>query len=222
MSLPGRPKGEYRSAQHEGTPVSADLRWHSAAAERNKAPIAAELQRWLLPAGVLLEVASGTGQHAAHCAALMTAWHWQPSDADPGALASIGAWCQGLANVLPPLSLQVTADDWPGAPIGVDAVFCANMIHIAPWPACTGLMNGVARHLAPHGCLVMYGPFIEAGVATAPSNLAFDADLRGRNAAWGLRHLDDVLGLARDAGLYLQQRVAMPSHNLLLVLARRG
>lgn len=202
--------------------MSVDLRWHSAAAERNKGPIAAELQRWLPPAGLLLEVASGTGQHAAHCAMLMTAWKWQPSDADPGALASIGAWCEGLPNVLPPLPLEVTAGAWPGAPGGVDAIFCANMIHIAPWPACVGLMNGAARHLAPHGCLVMYGPFIEAGVATAPSNLAFDADLRSRNAAWGVRHLDDVLGLACDAGLHLQQRVAMPSHNLLLVLARRG
>ena len=202
--------------------MGTDLRWHSAAAERNKGPIAAELQRLLPAQGLLLEIASGTGQHAAHCASVLPGWRWQPSDADPGALASIGAWCAGLPNVLPPLSLDVMAPAWLGAPAVVDAIFCANMIHIAPWPVCGALMNGASRHLAPQGRLLMYGPYLEQGLATAPSNLAFDADLRRRNAAWGLRPLDEVLDLARGAGLHLHERVAMPANNLLLVLARLG
>ena len=201
--------------------MDTDLRWHSAAAERNKQPIALELQRLLPPQGSMLEIASGTGQHAAHCAATLPGWQWQPSDADPGALASVGAWCKGLPNVLPPLALDVLAATWPGVPEAVDAIFCANMIHIAPWPVCGALINGAARHLSPSGLLILYGPYVEAGVATAPSNLAFDADLRRRNPAWGLRHLGDVLGLAQSAALALQQRVAMPSNNLLLVLGRQ-
>ena len=201
--------------------MGADLRWHSAAAERNKGPIAVELQRLLPAQGLLLEIACGTGQHAAHCAAVMPAWRWQPTDADPGALASVGAWCEGLPNVLPPLALDVMAGVWPGAPAAVDAIFCANMIHIAPWPVCEGLMSGAARHLAPQRLLVMYGPYVEAGVATAPSNLAFDADLRRRNPAWGLRHLDQVLELARGVGLELHQRLAMPSNTMLLALKRQ-
>jgi SAM-dependent methyltransferase len=201
--------------------MDTDLRWHSAAAVRNRGPIVAELLRLLPAQGLLLEIASGTGQHAAHCAAAMTGWQWQPTDADPGALASVGAWCAGLPNVLPPLALDVLAAAWPGVPAAVDAIFCANLIHIAPWPVCGALMRGAARHLAAQGRLVLYGPYVEAGIATAASNLAFDADLRRRNASWGLRHLDEVLGLARGVGLQLQQRIAMPSNNLLLVLARR-
>lgn len=202
--------------------MDGDLRWHSAAAERNKGPIVAELQRLLPPQGLLLEIASGTGQHAAHGASAMPGWRWQPTDADPGALASIGAWCEGLPNVLPPLALDVMARVWPGISARVDAIFCANMIHIAPWPVCAALMQGAARHLAPLGRLVLYGPYIVEDVPTAASNLAFDADLRGRNPAWGLRRLGGVLAEARGAGLLLQERVSMPSNNLLLMLQRSG
>lgn len=202
--------------------MEADLRWHSAAAERNKGPIVAELQRLLPPRGLLLEIASGTGQHAAHGASAMPGWRWQPTDADTGALASIGAWCEGLPNVLPPLALDVMARVWPGLPARVDAIFCANMIHIAPWPVCAALMQGAAWHLAPLGRLVLYGPYFVEDLPTAASNLAFDVDLRSRNPDWGLRRLGDVLAEARGAGLLLQERVSMPSNNLLLVLQRSG
>lgn len=199
-----------------------DLRWHSAAAERNQGPITAQLQRLLPPRGLLLEIASGTGQHAAHAAAALPGWRWQPSDADPGALASIGAWCRAVPGVLRPLPLDVMASAWPGVPAAVDAIFCANLIHIAPWPVCPALMQGAARHLSPAGLLVLYGPYLEAGVPTAPSNEAFDADLRSRNPAWGLRRLDAVLAAAHDAGLRWLERQAMPSNNLMLVFKPAG
>ena len=199
--------------------MQPDARLHSAAAERNQAPIVAQLQRLLPAHGLLLEIASGTGQHAAHAAAAMPAWRCQPSDADDSALASIGAWCQGLPNVLPPLLLDVMATDWP-APKPVDAIFNANMIHIAPWPVCAALMQGAARHLTTHGLLVLYGPFIVDGESTAASNLAFDGDLRWRNPAWGLRRLSDVLRTCRRAGLHLQTQISMPANNLLLAFGR--
>jgi hypothetical protein len=197
-------------------------RLHSPAAERNQAAIATVLQRVLPAAGRALEIASGSGQHAAHFAAALPGWQWQPSDGDAASLPSIHAWCQGIDNVAAPLHLDVMAPLWPGAPAAVDAVFCANLLHIAPWPTCGALMRGAARHLAGAGVLVLYGPYLEHGVPTAPSNLAFDADLRQRNPAWGLRGLHEVLAQAQAAGLHLQERVTMPANNLLLVLARGG
>ena len=199
--------------------MQSDARQHSAAAERNQAPITAQLKRLLPARGVLLEIASGTGQHAAHAAAEMPAWRWQPSDADGDALASIGAWCHGLPNVMPPLLLDVMAADWP-VPTPVDAIFNANMIHIAPWPVCAALMQGAARHLTAQGLLVLYGPFIVEAGSTATSNLAFDADLRRRNPAWGLRQLSDVLETGVRAGLKLQAQISMPANNLLLAFGR--
>ena len=201
--------------------MNKDLRWHSAAADRNQGPIAEQLQRWLPAQGRLLEIASGTGQHAAYAASQLCGWSWQPSDADPGALASIAAWCAGLPNVLPPLLLDVMGDDWPGVPAPLDAVFCANMLHIAPWPVCGALLRGAARHLGAQGLLVLYGPFIVDGEPTAASNTAFDEDLRRRSPAWGIRRLADVLAEAQAAELQLQQRLQMPANNLLLVLGRR-
>jgi hypothetical protein len=203
----------------EALPPSA--RRSSAAAGRNRAPILAVLERVLPARGVALEIASGSGQHAAHFAAALPAWQWQPSDADGGALASIDAWCAGLANVRPAIALDVMRAQWDGAPQRVDAIFCANMLHISPWPTCAGLMRGAARHLAAEGLLVVYGPFVVDGVPTVPSNLAFDADLRARNPAWGLRRLADVSSEAEAAGLDLREREAMPANNLLLVFARR-
>lgn len=200
--------------------MTDDPRRHSPAAERNAAPILAELQRLLPPRGLLLEVASGTGQHAAHCSAGLPGWQWQPSEADADALPSIGAWCQGLPRVLPPLQLDVLQPQWPGVPAQVDAIYCANLIHIAPWACCTALMQGAARHLAPQGLLLTYGPYLEDAVPTAPGNRAFDADLRARNPAWGLRRREDVQAEAARAGLRLRERVAMPANNLLLVWAR--
>jgi hypothetical protein len=195
-------------------------RRHSPAAERNGPPILAALQRVLPPQGLLLEIASGTGQHAAFLSAGLPGWTWQPSDFDAAALPSIAAWCQGLPRVRPPLRLDVLEPDWPGVPAAVEAIYCANMIHIAPWACTAGLMQGAARHLAAEGVLITYGPYLIDDEPPAPSNLAFDADLRRRNPAWGVRRLADVQGEAAAAGLALRERIDMPANNKLLVWAR--
>ncbi|MBW8848241.1 MAG: DUF938 domain-containing protein [Burkholderiales bacterium] len=197
-------------------------RRHSPAAERNGPPILAALQRLLPPSGVLLEIASGSGQHAAFCSAELPGWRWQPSDYDAAALPSIAAWCADLTNVRPPITLNVLDTTWPGVPAQVDAVYCANMIHIAPWACTAGLMRGAARHLAPQGLLITYGPYLLADEPTTPSNLAFDADLRARNPAWGIRRLADVTAEAEAAGLHLRERIDMPANNKLLVWAHAG
>ena len=194
-------------------------RRHSPAAERNRGVILAELQRLLPAQGTALEIASGSGQHAAHFAAALPGWRWLPTDFDATSLPSIDAWCAGLPNVAPAARLDVTAEAWPGVPAPVDLVLCANLLHIAPWAACAGLMRGAARHLAPAGLLLTYGPYLEDDMPTAASNQAFDADLRARNPAWGLRRLADVAQQAGAAGLHLRERVAMPANNLLLVWA---
>ncbi len=198
-----------------------DDRAHSPAAERNGPPILAQLQRLLPARGLLLEVASGTGQHAAFCSAGLPGWQWQPSDWTDQGFSSIRAWCAGQARVRRPVVLDVLQPLWPEVPEVVDAIFCANLIHIAPWACTTGLMQGAARHLSADGVLVTYGPYIEDGVPTAPGNLAFDADLRARDAAWGIRHLNDVATVAAQAGLVLRERVALPANNLLLAWVRQ-
>ena len=204
------------------THMSTDARRHSPAAERNAAPILAELQRLLPSSGHLLEVASGTGQHAATCSAGLADWTWWPTDADPAALPSIRAWCDGLSRVKAPLHLDVLRSPWEGVPTQLDAIFCANMIHVSPWTCCVGLFTGAARHLAPQGLLVTYGPYLEDEVPTAPGNLAFNADLRRRDASWGLRRREDMEELAAELGLTLRERVSMPANNLLLVWCRSG
>lgn len=204
----------------DNPPMTTADRAHSPAAERNAAPILTELQRLLPRSGLMLEIASGTGQHAATFSAGLPGWEWQPTDADGNALRSIGLWCEGLQRVRKPLLLDVTQPEWPGAPAEVDAVFCANLIHIAAWVTCAGLMGGAARHLRPHGVLITYGPYLENGITTAPSNLEFDIDLTTRNPAWGIRRREDVERVAADAGLALRERIAMPANNLLLVWGR--
>jgi hypothetical protein len=200
---------------------------HSPAADRNKAPILEQLRRVLPASGVALEVASGSGQHVAHFAAALAGWCWQPTDGDARSPASIDAWCARLTNVRPALRLDVL-DEASVAVLAVvlsepvDALYCANMLHISPWATCAALMQLAARHLAPQGLLVLYGPYLEAGVTTSPGNLAFDADLRERHPSWGIRPLADVLAQAAAVGLHLRERVAMPANNLLLVLARDG
>ena len=201
----------------------ADSRCHSPAAERNGAPILVELQRLLPEQGLMLEIASGTGQHAASLSAGLPGWQWQPTDFDADSLPSIRAWCAGMPRVRPPVRLDVLSLPWPPeVPPSVDAMFCANMIHIAPWACTAALMQGAARHLAPQGLLVTYGPYLEDGVQTAPGNIAFDADLRARDATWGLRRLAAVVAEAQAVGLQLRDRLAMPANNLLLVWARAG
>ncbi|WP_157268534.1 DUF938 domain-containing protein [Azohydromonas aeria] len=198
-----------------------DARLHSAAAERNREPILRELQR-LLPSegGTLLEVASGSGQHAAWMSAALPHWRWLPSDADARVLPSIAAWCANQPNVLAPLHLDVAAETWAGVPPALDALYCANLLHIAPWQDGLALLRGAGRHLRPGAPLLLYGPFVQDGVPTAASNLAFDADLRARNPAWGLRRLADVSDAAREAGLRFQEQLALPANNLLLVFMR--
>jgi SAM-dependent methyltransferase len=189
----------------------------SPSAARNREPILAVLRRVLPSRGLVLEVASGTGEHAVHCAAGLPELTWQPSDRDPEALASIAAHREqaGLPNLLEPLLLDVTAPAWPLA--RADAIVAVNMIHIAPWRAAERLMSGAERLLASGGVLYLYGPFKEDGRHTAPSNAAFDESLRARDPAWGVRDTADVVALAGRHGFGLVERVAMPANNLSLV-----
>jgi SAM-dependent methyltransferase len=193
----------------------------SPAADRNKTPILTVLQALLPGQGTALEIASGTGQHVAWFANGLPGWTWQPSDARPEALASIQSWVveSAVANVRTPILLDVMSPTWLAHTERVDLIYCANLLHVAPWPACAALMAGAARHLAPGGQLVTYGPYLEDGVATSPGNLAFDASLRAENPAWGIRRKEDVMAAAQQAGLRLMQRHAMPANNLLLVWA---
>jgi len=188
---------------------------------RNRDPILEVLRPRLPASGLVLEIAAGAGEHAVYNAAALPHLEWQPTDPDPEALASIAAWRDHVAlpNLLPPLRLD--ASDPDGWPVDrADAVVNINMIHISPWSAAQGLMAGAAQGLPAGGPLVLYGPYIETDVETAPSNLDFDASLRRRNPAWGVRRLDDVAALAASHGLVLSERIAMPANNLSLVFRR--
>jgi len=193
---------------------------HAPAAGRNREPIAAVLTEELPPSGVVLEIASGTGEHAVHFARTFPHLDWQPSDPDPDARESIATWREeaGLPNLLPPLELDAADADWPLA--NADAVLCINMVHISPVAATEGLVAGAAQLLAPGAPLILYGPYFDAEVETAPSNLAFDRDLRSRNPEWGLRPVEWLDGLAQNAGFRRTRRVAMPANNLTLVYRR--
>lgn len=191
----------------------------SAPSERNKQPIL-EVLRTLLPAqGRALEIASGTGQHAAWFAAHLPQWTWQPTDLKTDLFPDITARAAdaGLDRVLPPLQLDVLAEPWPLQDRRYELVYCANMLHIAPWACCAALMRGAARQLAPQGRLVTYGPYLEDEVPTSEGNLRFDATLRAQDPAWGIRRREDVAQEAQRAGLQLVARHAMPANNLLLV-----
>jgi len=198
-----------------------DPRLTSPATARNRGPILAVLRPRLPAQGLVLEIAAGAGEHAAHNAAALPYLQWQPTDPDPAALVSIAAWRAhaALPNLLAPLQLDAAADTWPLAK--ADAILNINMLHISPWAAAEGLMRGAARLLPPGANLFLYGPYIEHGIPTAPSNLAFDHSLKSRNPAWGIRHLDDVSALAAQHGLTLAERIAMPANNLVLMF-RKG
>ena len=191
----------------------------SPAADRNKAPILRELQRLLPATACVLEIASGTGQHAEHFAAACSGWTWQPTEADAAYLPDIDARCRSHANVRPAMRLDVLATPWPVDAAAYDAMYCANLLHIAPQPVCPALMRGAARHLRSGGTLLLYGPYRVDGQPTAPSNEAFNADLKARDPAWGLRLLSDVQREAETAGLQLRETVPMPANNLLLAFA---
>ncbi|MBC7905298.1 MAG: DUF938 domain-containing protein [Rhodospirillaceae bacterium] len=197
------------------------MKQYAPATNRNREPILAVLKQWLPPQGLVLEIASGTGEHAAFFAANLAGREWQPSDAEPSALASIAAWRDeaGLANLRPPVCLDVRDDMWPVD--RVDAMFCANMIHISPWECTLGLMTGAGRVFGPGGVLVLYGPF-KVGGKTAPSNLSFDADLKARNPAWGVRDLEAVGACAQAVGLDHVDAIPMPANNLCVVWRKRA
>lgn len=206
--------------------MNADLRQHAPACDRNRDPILAVLKRHLPQSGdgLVVEVASGTGQHTAWFAAAFPHLTWQPSDLNQDAHQSIAAWIahEGVTNARPPLRLDATADDWsrllPDVP--PVALLNVNMIHISPWAACEGLM-AKAGALLPEGAhLIMYGPYRRDGAHTAPSNAAFDESLRSRNPEWGIRNLEDVVACAAENGLSHQATVEMPANNLTVVYRR--
>ena len=213
-------------------------RLSSPAAERNRQPILEVLRRVLPLAGRALEIASGSGQHVSWFARHLPQWTWQPTEFAAASLPSIAAWSVldagdvaespdsgarigPLANILPPLQLDVCAAQWPVSG-EFDAITCANMLHASPPATLPGLMAGAGRHLAARGVLVTYGPYLLDDEPLAPSNVEFDAWLKTRDPSWGIRRLADVVAQAHAAGLRLRERVAMPANNLMLVFEREG
>jgi SAM-dependent methyltransferase len=199
---------------------SGDPKQYAEATQRNREPIFAVLERVLPERGLVLEIASGTGEHAAFFAPRLPALTWQPTDRDPQLLDSIAAWRSeaGADNLRAPLLLDVRAPTWPVE--HADAIVCINMIHIAPWAACEALLDGAARVLRPDGVLYLYGPYQKAGHHTSPSNQAFDEGLRRRDPAWGVRDVDEVARAATRRGLQLREEIPMPNHNLSVVFRR--
>jgi SAM-dependent methyltransferase len=198
-----------------------DDRLYAPSAARNREPVFSVLRPYLPERGLVLEIASGSGEHTAYFAAASgPALVFQPSDPDPRARASIDAWTAalGLGNVRPALAFDVTAADWPIA--AADIVICINMIHISPWQAAVGLMRGAGACLPPGGMLYLYGPYRRGGQHTAPSNEAFDRDLRARNPAWGVRDLEAVAALAQSHAFAPPLIHEMPANNLSLILRR--
>jgi SAM-dependent methyltransferase len=200
--------------------MAGDARLYAPAAARNRQPILNVLQQHLPPSGLVLEVASGTGEHVVHFAQACPALTFQPSDPDPAHRASIDAWraALGLANVRPAVALDVMAQSWPVE--AADALVCINMIHISPWAAAEGLMRGAGRLLPPGGLLYLYGPYKRGGQHTAPSNAAFDAGLRAQNPAWGVRDLEAVAALAAVQGFGGPVVIEMPANNLSLLFRK--
>ncbi|SFG25491.1 Protein of unknown function [Novosphingobium sp. CF614] len=201
--------------------MNPDARRRAPAAARNRDPILAVLRAVLPPSGLVLELASGTGEHAVHFARALPGLSWQPSDPDPDALASIAAWreAEGPSNLLAPVALDAAAPRWPVE--RAEALVCINMVHISPWRSTEGLMAGAGRLLPSGNPLVLYGPYRRAGHPIEPGNQAFDADLRRRDPRWGLRDAGDVRACALNSGLVFDQLVEMPANNLCLVFRKR-
>ena len=206
---------------YEGPPAE-DARRSAPAALRNREPIAEVLADWLPEGGTVLEVASGTGEHAAWFAEQFPNLDWQPSDMHPDALASIEAWraASGASNIKPPIALDASAGAWPIE--RADAVLNINMAHISPWAASLGLIVGAARILPEGGPLILYGPWLKDDLETAPSNLAFDADLQARDPQWGLRRVEDFEAAAASHGFQLVEWRRMPANNLMLLFRLAG
>lgn len=226
-------------------PAAGPLR-SAPAALRNRDPIAEVLRDWLPPTGLVLEIASGTGEHAIHFAERFPAIDWQPSDVHSDALGSIEAWREraGLPNIRAPLVIDASSNEWPIGSAdailsinidsdscddrkparkgGFDVVLNLNMVHISPWSAALGLLDGAARVMKPGGALILYGPWLQDGVETAPSNLAFDQQLRERDPEWGLRRAELFDAAASERGFALEQTRAMPANNLMLLFRLEG
>ncbi|MGE4322499.1 MAG: DUF938 domain-containing protein [Sphingobium sp.] len=208
------------SDRRSGGAATDGARRHAPATTRNRDAILAVLRKELPPSGLILEVASGSGEHVVHFAAALPDLDWQPTDPDAAALASIAAWRAeaGLPNVRAPLMLDAAAADWPvGA---VDAALCINMTHISPWAATVGLYTQGAKRLRKGAPMILYGPYFRKGCEAAPGNRAFDDSLRARNAQWGVRWLEDVTGLAEGQGFVRDVVHEMPANNLTLVYRR--
>jgi hypothetical protein len=218
---PGSPRGKVRVTGRFYEQAGSDDRRSAPAAARNVAPIIAVLEQWLPAHGTVLEVASGTGEHAVAFARRFPNLKWQPSDASLDALRSIAAWRAAACSdtLAPPLTLDARNPEWPIE--RADAVLSINMVHISPWTAALGLLDGAARLLGPGAPLILYGPWIEQGVETAASNLAFDADLRRRDPEWGVRVVEGFAEAAALRGFDLAERRAMPANNLMLLLRHR-
>lgn len=203
-----------------GDAPSSQARRHAPATVRNREAIVEVLRDALPASGVVLEVASGSGEHGVYFAGALPNLDWQPSDPDPAALESIAAWQgeAGLANLRPPVVLDAAAVDWP---IGqADVILCINMVHISPWTATIGLFTKGAEVLPQGAPLILYGPYFRKGHPTAPSNLAFDESLRARNGEWGVRWLEDVSKLAEEKGFALDTIHEMPANNLTVIYRR--
>ena len=199
-----------------------DRRQFSPSAARNRDPILAVLQRVLPSAGLVLELGSGTGEHAVHFARHLSALRWLPSDADPAAMASITDWVAhgALSNVLPPLCFDLAATPWPVA--AADAVVAINVLHYSPWPTTPALFAGAAEVLPAGGVVVCYVPYRRGSAHTAPSNAEFDEWLRSIDARFAVRNLETVEAEAQRCGFVLEEVVGMPANNLSLVFRRGG
>src|SRR5690349_2611268 len=201
-------------------PVGADRRCSAPAALRNREPIAEVLAEWLPKSGLVLEIASGTGEHVIHFAGRVPELEWQPTDIHPDALASITAWhgATPLTNVRAPLILDASTSDWPVQQ--ADAVLSINMVHISPWASALGLLAGASRLLRTGAPLILYGPWLGDGLPTVQSNLDFDSDLKRRNPEWGLRRVEGFAAAGEERGFSLVETRAMPANNLMLLLRR--
>ena len=199
-----------------------DLRHSSPSTARNREPILTVLQGVLREDAHVLEVASGSGEHAVYFASVMPGVTWQPSDPDADARASIEAWRSSdvTPNVLPVLDIDLAAPDWNTPQVTYDAIVAINVIHISPWEATLGLMAGAARLLTPQGRLITYGAYKVDGQHTAPSNESFDQWLKARDPRFGVRDLEAVREAARDQGLRVLQELEMPANNLMLIIGR--
>lgn len=197
-----------------------DGRWFAPAAERNQGPILDVLKRELPPTGLILEIASGTGQHITHFAKNLPHLSWQPSDRDPACRRSISRWVafEKVTNVSDPIALDVRERPWAIA--AANAILCINMVHVAPWAATSALFAGAQQVLARSSLLYLYGPYRREGHPTAPSNIRFDAELRAHDPEWGLRHVEAIERVANQAGFGLAEVVAMPANNLSLIFRK--